>query len=98
MVGAPKGFPDLARDPENGHDDFLFTSHSVEPTPLHWWRGEVHSKDPDKEGIQKMIGIGRALGCYVQGDDFTVYYDPNAVDRPGKTWRLWHRLLGGADR
>ena len=87
------GDPDLGPDPENGSDDFLFLSHSVEPTPLHWWRGEVHSKDPDDEAIQKMIAIARTLACYVQGDDFTVYYDPKAADHTPKSKSLWTRLF-----
>lgn len=74
--------PDLQPDAENPTPDNAIFLGATEPWPLWWYRGEIRTKNPTREVIVKMVGIGRALEARVQGDDGEIY----GID-PANPWK-----------
>lgn len=65
---------EVIRDAKNSEHDFLFVRGSVE-APL-WWNpdlGEVYTKNPDDETIEKLVQIAKRLNARVLGDDDEEY-------------------------
>jgi len=91
---------EIERDPNNGRHDFLYVKHSGESQPLWWARGEVFTKNPDKETVKKLIGISHALCARVLGDDgesysdWTTFPSPDAPPERAKSKGFFNRLLG----
>ncbi len=63
----------ICHDPDNSAEDYLFDGHLKEPWPLWWSDGEIYTKNPDGQTIDKLCQIAAALGAVVQGDDGEVY-------------------------
>jgi len=56
------------RSPRTGYDSWLF-----------WNSGQIDTKNPETEFIDKMVAIAKSLGAKVQGDDGEVYLSANEV-------------------
>jgi hypothetical protein len=65
------GDPEISDDPENPHEDNFLYRRDGEPWPL-WFdrpQGNVYTKNPPLDVIQKMARIAQVLGAQVRGDD-----------------------------
>lgn len=96
--------PELTQDPNNpGENNYLYLRESGN-WPL-WYSpelGEINTKNPDTDVIQKLVRIANSLGAKVQGDDGELY-DPNGnivSDQPSELilpstsvkkswWKIW---------
>ena len=96
--------PELIQDPDNpGENNYLYLRDSGN-WPL-WYSpesGEINTKNPDTDVIQKLVRIANSLGAKVQGDDGELYdLDGNIVsDQASKStspnasakkpwWKIW---------
>jgi len=85
------------RSPKTGYDSWLF-----------WNSGQIDTKNPESEFVDKMIAVAKSLGAKVQGDDGEVYLSateilkdeadenpPAPVARSSAffRWPLWKQLL-----
>ena len=76
---------------------------------LSWSDGQIYTKNPEPEFINKMVAVARALGARVQGDDGEIYLSATEVQDEGpksaptapatkpsggfSQWPLWKRCL-----
>ncbi len=77
--------PSLTLDPDNGPYFAIYSAASGDESRWLAWRdGNVHSKNPDRETLEKMLAVARALGGRVQGDDGEHYehVDGHSDDLP----------------
>jgi hypothetical protein len=87
--------PELTLAGYNGKYFALWSGHSGrEDRWFDWTDGRVHTKNPDASVVAKAIGIARALGARVQGDDREFYLpdgrieiDGVIISGPNATWR-----------
>src|SRR5712672_3318468 len=72
--------PDLRAAPQYGKHAVLMKVASKYPDPwLDWFEGDIHTKNPDKPIVEKMIQIAAKLGARVQGDDGEFYDDASQI-------------------
>jgi hypothetical protein len=66
--------PELKLDNQNGPHDFLwFPPDGQTPYPLWWAEGRIHTKNPERAMVEKMLEVAARLGARVQGDHGEVY-------------------------
>jgi hypothetical protein len=72
------------RSPNSGYESWLA-----------WSDGEIYTKNPEPEFIDKMVAISRILGAKVQGDDGEIYRsatetyeEDNADDHQTRDFRV----------
>jgi hypothetical protein len=58
------------RSPKSGYQSWLC-----------WSDGQIYTKNPEAELIDKMVAIARALHAEVQGDDGEVYLSPTEIQQ-----------------
>src|SRR6516162_6247516 len=67
---------ELAIDPrDNGPYFALWLAHWVDGDHpwFDWFKGEIHTKNPSRKTLSKMLELARQLGAIVQGDEGEVY-------------------------
>ncbi len=69
--------PDLFPMPENGNSFFAFGDREDPRSWFDWFEGDVFTKNPDRETLQKMLELAERLQARVQGDDGEVYESPD---------------------
>jgi hypothetical protein len=67
--------PDLELDSEasNTRDQMFFATYRRDQTVFGWMDGDIFTKNPERDVIQKAVQIAERLGAKVQGDDGEVY-------------------------
>jgi hypothetical protein len=95
---------------ENGDDYADWRSPKSEyESWLCWSDGQIHTKNPEPEFIDKMVAVSRALGAAVQGDDGEVYLSATEIQKESEPpasaapavqtplaffrWPLWKQLI-----
>ena len=58
------------RSPKSGYESWLC-----------WADGQIHTKNPEPEFIDKMVAVARVLRAAVQGDDGEVYLSATEIQR-----------------
>ncbi len=58
------------RSPKSGYESWLC-----------WSDGQIHTKNPEPEFIDKMVAVSRALRAAVQGDDGEVYLSATEIQK-----------------
>jgi hypothetical protein len=66
--------PDLSIDESNGKYFAIWKEDWLD-----WSRGEIYTKDPRRNLIEKMIQIANRLNAKVQGDEGEIYVDGSQV-------------------
>ena len=79
------GDPELAPDPDNDVEDFLWLAHPGGPWAL-WWhaRGEIMTSSVDAHVLGKLLAIATALDARVLGDDDEQYVAVGAEPLPAR--------------
>ena len=66
--------PELKTDEANGEHFAVWIGENGEPLAwFEWFAGDVATKNPDEETIEKAIRIAKHFNAKVQGDDGEVY-------------------------
>jgi hypothetical protein len=71
--------PELLIDPRgNGPYFALWLKHWVDGDHpwFDWFKGEIHTKNPDRKTLTKMLDIAKNFGAKVQGDEGEEYACP----------------------
>ena len=58
------------RSPKSGYESWLS-----------WWHGQIHTKNPEPEFIDKMVAVARELRAKVQGDDGEIYLSATEIQK-----------------
>jgi len=83
-----------------GDTEMVFATFGGEPGVFGWYQGEITTKNPEREVIQKAVQMAERLGAKVQGDDGEVYgpdgepLKEEAVDQPPPGPGLLSRIVG----
>ncbi|RYY76278.1 MAG: hypothetical protein EOO52_01835 [Gammaproteobacteria bacterium] len=85
--------PEIILDPENPHEDYYIYIRDAGNWPL-WFNprlGNIYTKNPPEDVIQKIIKLAKTLRARVQGDDqefydldgnmLSIQYEPSAQDK-----------------
>ena len=83
--------PEIVLDPENpGEDNYIFKRVSEDwPLWFHQELGEIYTKNPESDVIQKMVRIATHFDATVRGDDDEEYdSNGNIVSNPSNEYPI----------
>jgi len=78
--------PEVISDPENPHEDNYLYVRAAGDWPL-WFNsrlGNIYTKNPEQDVIEKMVNIAQTLNARVQGDDQEFYDFTGQAYRPAE--------------